>query len=355
MKRYGGLWEQITSWPNLALAAKKAQRGKRSRAAVERFNFDQERELLGLQTELKTKTYLPGEFRAHWITRPKPRLISAAPYRDRVIHHALLNVLEDILDRHFHPQSYACREYKGTHAAANQLQKLMRRNRFVLQCDIRKYFPSIDHQLLKETFRGLIKDKDALWLMNLIVDHSNEQEPVIDWFEGDDLFGPIERRRGLPIGNLTSQWFANWFLNDLDYWVTYELGIRGYVRYCDDFLLLDDDRIRLKDALAEVRGALEAKRLRLHEGKLSVQPVRAGITFVGYRTWPTHRVIRKESVHRLRRRVRWMKRAYAEWRIGFSDIRLRLDGWLGHARQANSKRLIHRLSREWTFARGETK
>jgi len=123
---------------------------------VQRFNFAQEKELLQLQEELETGTYQPGQFRSHWIYKPKKRLISAAPYRDRVVHHALMNILEPILDRHFHPESYACRKDKGTHAAANRLQSFMRRYRYALQCDIRKFFPSIDHQVLKDTFRRLI-------------------------------------------------------------------------------------------------------------------------------------------------------------------------------------------------------
>ena len=132
-----------------------------------------ESNLLALRRELADGTYRPGPFSTHWIARPKARLISAAPYRDRVVHHALMNVLEPILDRHFHPHSYACRKGKGTHAAADRAQELMRRYRYCVQMDVRKYFPSIDHALLKASFRRLIKDARVLGLMDLIVDHSN--------------------------------------------------------------------------------------------------------------------------------------------------------------------------------------
>jgi retron-type reverse transcriptase len=135
MKRYGNLWEKLISWDNLLLAARKARRGKRDRVAVQRFEFDVERQLVAIQMELTGGTYRPGEFSTHWIMRPKPRLISAAPYRDRVVHHALMNVLEPILDRHFHPHSYACRKDKGTHAAASRLQGLFRRYRYFAQFD----------------------------------------------------------------------------------------------------------------------------------------------------------------------------------------------------------------------------
>ncbi len=354
MRRYGGLWDQVVRWENLLLAAKKAQRGKRARHAVAGFNFDQERELLAIQSELTDGSYRPGAFRSHWVTRPKARMISVAPYRDRVVHHALMNVLEPILDRHFHPDSYACRKGKGTHAAANRLQRLMGRKRYALQCDIRKFFPSIDHEVMKATFRRLIKDPRVLWLMDLIVDASNEQERAVAWYPGDDLLTPLERRHGLPIGNLTSQWFANWMLNDLDHWVTSHLGVGGYVRYCDDFILLDDDWRVLRRALGSVVEHLRSKRLSLHGRKVVLRPTRCGVTFVGYRIWPTHRIVRKDNVRAFRRRVRWMRQAYREGRVGLDHIQPRLASWIAHARQAASERLIARLSREWRFTRGGT-
>ncbi len=349
MKRQGGLWEQVVRWDNLLLAARKAQRGKRGRAVVQRFNFFREWELLRLQRELVDGRYTPGPFRSHWIDRPKRRLISAAPYRDRVVHHALMNVLEPVLDRRFHPDSYACRKGKGTHAAADRLQYWMRRRRYALQCDVRKFFPSIDHLILKSIGRRLVKDGRTLALLDLIIDHSNEQESIQEWFPGDDLWAPAERRRGLPIGNLTSQWLANGYLDDLDHFVTTRLGIGGYVRYCDDFVLLHDDRRRLRSAASDVCDFLAGRRLRLHDGKRCVTPARVGLTFVGYRIWPTHRLLPKSNVRRLRRRVRWMKQAFAEGRIGQEEIRMRLAGWIGHALRAASGRLLIRLSREWTF------
>ena len=355
MKRVGNLWQSVVAWENLLLAARKAQRSKPDRASVQRFNFNQEGELLTLQRELCDGTYRPGPFTTHWIIRPKPRLISAAPYRDRVVHHALMNVLEPMLDRHFHQHSYACRKGMGTHAAADRLQHLMRRYRYVLQCDIRKFFPSIDHAIIKQTFRRLIKDPRVLGLMDMIVDNSNEQEAVTNWFGGDELWTPLERRKGLPIGNLTSQWFANWMLNGLDYFVTHELGFGAYVRYCDDFLILHSDRQCLREAADSVAHYLAGVRLRLHEEKMAVRTVAEGVPFVGFRIWPSHRTIRKENVRSFRRRVRWMQRSYRDGIIGRDEVRMRLAGWLGHARQANSVRLLNRLSAEWTFARGGAK
>lgn len=351
MKRYGGLWEGIIAWENLLKAARKAQRGKRDRGAVQAFNFFLEEELLILKEELNEGTYRPGAFQSHWISRPKPRMISVAPYRDRVVHHALMNVLEPILDRHFHPHSYACRKGKGTHAAADRLQALMKKYRYALQCDVRKFFPSIDHEILKGTFRRLIKDRKVLWLMDLIVDNSNEQEGVLSYFPGDDLFTPIRRRKGLPIGNLTSQWFANWMLTGLDHFVSSRLGIGAYVRYCDDFILLHDDKEALREARTRIVEKLAQARLELHKMKAHIRPVRAGLTFLGYRIWPTHRLLRKQNVRAFRRRVRWMKKAYGSRAIDLCDIGPRILSWMAHARHANSIRLIRRLSLEWRFKR----
>lgn len=351
MKRYGYLWDSLISFENLARAAKKARKGKQNHDYVQRFDFGLEYELVNLQRELVTQTYCPGPFRSRWITRPKTRMISAAPFRDRVVHHSVMNILEPILDHHFHCDSYACRKGKGTHAAVDRLQRMMQKNRYLLQCDICKFFPSIDHAILKQLFRKRIKDKKLLWLMDLIVDHSNEQETVLSWFPGDDLLTPVERRRGLPIGNLTSQWFANWYLDGLDHFVTSGLGIGNYIRYCDDFLLLHDDRSYLKEAIVQIQHYLTEHRLRLHQGKLHIRPVSAGVRFVGYRVWPSRRTLPKANVRGFQHRVRWMQQAYRTGQIDFDSVKSRLAGWMGHARHANSKKLLERLSKDWVFTR----
>jgi len=353
MKRYGHLWEGLVSWDNLLRAARKARRGKRDRGAVQAFEFDLEHELLTLQQELETGAYRPGDFRSHWIYRPKKRLISAAPYRDRVVHHAIMNVLEPILDRHFHPDSFACRQRKGTHGAVDRLQGHMRRYRYAVQCDIRKFFPSIDHEILKTSFRRLIKDPRLLMLLDLIVDHSNPQEPVFDWFAGDDLFAPVERRKGLPIGNLTSQWFANWYLNRLDHFVTSGLGLGAYVRYCDDFILLSHDKEALRAARDRIREYLATLRLRIHDGKCAVVPVRGGLRFVGYRVWPGHRLLPKANVRAFRKRLRSMQEGYRRGDVDWPQVKRRIDSWLGHARHADTRHLIKQLSKEFVFSRGK--
>jgi len=224
----------MVAFYNLLKAADKAQRGKRFRADVARFHYNLERELWQLHGELVAKTYTPGTYHSFVIHEPKPRLISAAPYRDRVVHHALTGTLEPIFERTFVFDSYACRKFKGTHAAVARAQHYARRFPYVLKADIRKFFPSIDHQILKTLVARKIKDPDVLWLVGTIIDGSNPQEPVTMWFPGDDLLTPSERRRGLPIGNQTSQFFANAYLDPLDHFLKDESGVKGYVRYVDD-------------------------------------------------------------------------------------------------------------------------
>jgi len=157
-------------------------------------------------------------------------MISAAPFRDRVVHHALMNVVQPVLERCLIHDTYANRIGKGTHKAIHQYQHFLRQYKYVLKCDIKKYFPSIDHEILKNLFRRFIADQDTLWLMDAVVDHSNAQIEVLDYLEGDDLFTPLERRKGLPIGNLTSQIFANIFLNPFDHFVKEVLHCRAYLR-----------------------------------------------------------------------------------------------------------------------------
>ena len=349
MIRHGDLFPGLTCWTNLCAAARNARRGKLGRPIVGRFEFVREWELLRLQQELEAGNYRPGPFRTHRVTRPKPRLISAAPYRDRVVHHAVMNVLIPVLDRHFHPACFACRKGKGTHAASRRLQQLMRRCPFALRSDIRLFFPSIDHEILKGEFRRLIKDRRLLTLLDTIVEGSNPQDPVLDWFPGDDLLTPAERRRGLPIGNLTSQWFANWYMTGFDHTVTSRLGFGAYVRYCDDFVVLHRDRGRLVELRHRIDELLTGLRLRVHPGKTAVVPTRAGITFVGYRTWLHRRDVRGTNVRTFLKRLRGMRQAFDAGLLTLDEIRQQVAGWLGHAAQADSLQLFARLSRRWPF------
>jgi retron-type reverse transcriptase len=354
MKRHGNLWPQVIRFEALLRAAEQACKGKRFRPSVAAFHFNLEHELGALHEELSTKTYRPGAYRTFFICEPKPRQISAAPYRDRVVHHALVNVLAPIYERTFIPDSYACRKGKGTHAAVDRCQHFARRFRYVLKADVQKFFPSLDREILKSLVARKIKDPDVLWLVGQILDHSNPQEEVQNWFPGDDLFTSGERRRGIPIGNQTSQFFANVYLDPLDHFVKDRLGIKGYVRYVDDFLVFSDDKRHLAEVREGIRDFLVSLRLRLHPTKNVVFPISQGIRFLGYRVLPTHRLLVKENVWRFLRRVRQMQQDYAAWRVSFAAIYQRLMSWNGHARQANTYRLRCHLFDTIRFQRATT-
>jgi retron-type reverse transcriptase len=354
MKRHGNLWQEVISFENLLRAAAKACKGKRFRPPVAAFHFQLEKELWQLHEELANKTYQPGAYRTFYLYQPKKRLISAAPYRDRVVHHALVNVLEPIFERVFIHDSYACRQGKGTHAAVDGCQHYARRFRYVLKADIQKFFPSLDHEILKRLVARKIKDANVLWLVGQIIDNSNPQESVSHWFPGDDLFTPQECRRGMPIGNQTSQFFANVYLDPLDHFIKDRLGIKGYVRYVDDFLVFSDDKQHLAEMREQITDFLTRLRLRLHPTKNVIFPVNQGIRFLGYRVFPTHRLLVQENIRRFRRRLRQMQRDYAGWRLSFAEIHRRIVSWIGHARQANTYRLRCQLLPTIVFQRATT-
>jgi len=339
MKRHKGLYPQVWSFQNLLRAAEAAQRGKRYRGDVADFHVNLEGELLRLQEELATKTYCPGPYRTFTITDPKERLISAAPYRDRVVHHALCQVIEPIFDPTFIYDSYACRPGKGQHAACDRFQSFCRQNRYVLKCDLQKYFPSIDHEILLAAIERKIGCPDTLWLIERIVAHSNPQPEVCFYYPGDDLFTPLTRRRGIPIGNLTSQFFANIYLNGFDHFVKEELRCRFYLRYVDDFVVLDQDKKRLHEVKRAMEETLASLRLRIHPKKWRIFPVETGTDFLGYGIWPDHRRLRRSNAWRFTRRLALLKGAYQQGRLTKGQVNQSIQSWLGHARHADTYRL----------------
>ncbi|MGJ3253254.1 MAG: RNA-directed DNA polymerase [Elainellaceae cyanobacterium] len=339
MKRYGNLWPQIIDFENILLAARNAQKGKRFRDNVLAFNYNLEHELNQIQRLLQTKTYQPGAYRTFQIREPKPRTISAAPYRDRVVHHALCNVIMPILERSLIFDTYANRWGFGTHRALHRFTQFARSSRYILQCDIRKYFPSIDHEILKTLLRCKIKCLDTLWLIDTIIDNSNEQEPVIVHFPEDELLTPLQRRRGLPIGNLTSQCFANIYLSNFDHFIKEQLKVSKYLRYVDDFALFSDDRMFLTEAKAIIENYLVDLRLKIHPVKSQLYKTEIGANFVGFRVFPNHIRVRSENLRRSRRRLRRLKHEYKINQVSFTTLTQSIQSWGTHLKHADSWRL----------------
>lgn len=335
------------------VAARRARRGKRFKPNVLLFEDRREEELRLLQKELRSGTYRPGPYRTFVIYEPRRRLISAAPYRDRVVHHALCQVIEPHFERSFLSSSCANRVGFGTHRALRRFTRLLRRHKWVLRGDIRKFFPSLDHEILKQRFATRIRCRPTLELMGRIVDHSNEQEPVEPvYLPGEDLFSAAERRRGLPIGNLTSQFFANVFLDPLDHFVVETLRVGPYVRYVDDFAVFANSREELEECRRRIQEFLLGFRLRLHPIKTQIHRTRIGASFVGFQVLPDRVRIRSENLRRARRRLRQYRRLFATGGLSAQEVGHRVRSWVAHLEHGDTYRLREQLFSAFTLVRG---
>ncbi len=331
------MYEQICSWDNLLLAYRKAAKGKRGHANVAAFEHRLEDNLTLLHEELSAQTFRPGRYTSFYIHEPKRRLISAAPFRDRVAHHALCNVIEPIFERSFISGSYANRIGKGTHRALQRVQGLARRYRYVLQCDIRQFFPSIDHAILRAELARKIHDDRTMGLVERILRSGAgvlSEQYEMAYFPGDDLFA-LNRPRGLPIGNLTSQFWANCYLNPFDHFVKRELRCRGYVRYVDDFLLFSDDKQGLWAWLARLQERLAQLRLMIHAGA-HPRPVAEGIPFLGFILFPDCRRLKRRKGVQFRRRLAALAERYKGGQAAAQQVHASVLGWVNHVRYGNT-------------------
>lgn len=347
------MYEQICSWDNLLLAYRRASRGKRGRAAAAAFEYRLEDNLVSLQHELQAQTYAPGPYASFHIHEPKRRLISAAPFRDRVVHHALCNAIEPVFERSFIDDSYANRAGKGTHRALDRCQEFARRQPYVLQCDLVQFFPAIDHAILRATLARKLPDPGVLWLVDRILESGVgvlSDEYQMTWFPGDDpstgpsagsggasgqgLFAAL-RPRGLPIGNLTSQFWANCYLNPFDHFVKRELRCQNYLRYVDDFLLFAGDKATLWAWWAAIVERLARLRLTIHPGA-HPRPVAEGIPFLGFVLYPDHRRLKRRKVVHYRRRFHSLVARHAAGELPLEQLTASARGWANHARYGNT-------------------
>lgn len=342
-KLHDGLFERIANFQALREAARKAVRGKRKKPGAAGFYANLERELLRLERSLLDGSYRPGRYVEIKIKEPKERLVSAAPFRDRVVHHALCAVVAPIFEAGFIGNSYANRKGKGTHRAIAAYEHYRDRHAHVLRCDIFRYFPAIDHSLLKAEFRRRIACEKTLALMDLIVDGSNAQEPVELHFPGDDLFSPYERRRGLPIGNLTSQFFANLYLNRLDHWVT-EVLCAPYVRYVDDFALFHKDPAVLAGWRAKIERFLQGRRLKVHPRKTAILPTNWPVPFLGLVLMADGtRRLPEDNLRRFRKRLAALREQWRTGAAGQREIEAKVKAWIAHAAHADTWQLRRNL------------
>jgi hypothetical protein len=332
------MYASIVAWDNLWLAFRKAAKGKRGGASVARFELQAADRLVELQAELRSKTYQPGPYTHFIIHEPKRRKISAAPFRDRVVHHALCNVIEPLFEVCFISDSYANRIGKGTHRAIDRLQQFARRYRYVLRMDVVQHFASLDHTILRATIAEVVPDDDVLWLVDGILASgagvlAGEYDMV--YFPGDDLFAAL-RSRGLPIGNLTSQFWSNVYMNALDWYVIKELGCPAYLRYVDDFALFADRKRPLWEWKEAVIAFLATRRLTVHESAAQVQPVASGIPWLGFVVYPTHRLLKRRNVVNFARRLGRNFELFRAGQITFAELDASVQGWINHVRYGDT-------------------
>lgn len=334
------LFDDIIGFKNLHRAYLAAKKNKRYRFAILEFGFHLENNLLELRKELVGKTYKHGGYREFVVTDSKKRIIKAAPFRDRVIHHAVCDTIEPIFERGFIYDSYACRKEKGVHMAIKRLEKFIRslcfnsrereretaprrEKNYCLKCDISKYFGSINHAILLRQLSRKISDKNILWLLDEII----KSNPV-----------------GIPIGNLTSQLFANIYLNELDHFIKRELHEKYYVRYMDDFLILNRDKKRLNLIKEQIKIFLRDRlNLELHPKKAQIFPIEKGIDFLGYVVKDGYCLLRKSTIKRFLKKRKQYMAMLKNGKLSEKTVQNIHASWRGYAKFADSYKLMEEL------------
>ncbi len=321
-------YNDIISIENLCLAWQEFVVGKKKKSDVQIFARNLMDNIVELHQSLVNRTYRHGGYESFYVTDPKRRHIHKASVRDRLLHHAVYRILYPFFDRTFISDSYSCRNDKGTHKAvnhfrtlANQVSRNYTRSCWVLKCDIKKFFANIDHQILLSILREYIPDQDILWLLqNIIGSFSTELKPGV----------------GLPLGNLTSQLFANVYMNKFDQWVKHKLKAKYYARYADDFVFLSHDKNWLENVILQIREFLETNlKLSLHPNKLFLKTIASGMDFLGWVNFPNYKILRPTT----------RRRMFA--RIKIHPTKETLQSYLGLLGHGNAKKVTVDLLGEW--------
>lgn len=306
-KKYKNLKDKICSWDNILLAYKKTCSGKRHTRSFLRF---QEYDLLNLrriQQELLNGSYKMDPFKEFYVYEPKQRLIKALSFRDRIVQHAICNIIEPIFESTFLSNSYACRKNKGTHAGVKDVQSTLRKHpefKYYLKTDFSKFFPSVEYDKLFEILQSKIKCKFTVDLLRIMLPPG---------------------QKGLPIGWLISQLFANVYANKLDYYIQHKLKVKHWFRYMDDIIILHDDKTYLRTIRNKIEEFSETE-MNLKYSKWSIRSVSSGINYLGYRIWSKYKLIRRDSVIRAKRKINKYTSEQIEKFIG---------SWNGHIRWAD--------------------
>jgi len=324
MRRHGNLWPKITNVDNIYRAYLSARKGKGWQNTIKRFDRNFDENLFAIQDSLTNKTFTTSQYKEKIIYEPKKRIIYKLPFNpDRIVQHALMNVVEPIWDAMFISDSYACRKSKGIHAGSRRTMEFIRKNKYCLKMDISRFYPSVDHDILYEIIQQKIKCPDTLWLIR-------------------DIIYSCLGGKNVPIGNYTSQWFGNLYMNELDQFLKHEHKTKHYIRYCDDFCLFHNDKKWLGDMAYLIKEFLMA-RLKLCLSKCDLFPVSRGVDFLGYRHFPKYILVRKSTAKRIKRRLEKLPDMLIKGQITLDQFRSSLASIMGWLKWANAYNLRKRL------------
>jgi RNA-directed DNA polymerase len=325
MKREGNLFELIIEPENLRLAFWKAKKGKQNRREVIEYEYNLEKNLFFLREQLQEGTIKIGEYHYFKIYDPKERLICAASFQERVLHQAIMNICDDNFEKYQIYESYATRKGKGTHAAINIAKVNSRSNICYLKLDIHKYFDSIDHAILKKLLRRRFKDGHLIHLFDMIINSYDSEEG-----------------KGLPIGNLTSQYFANYYLAYFDHYVKEGLKIKDYVRYMDDMVIWDNDKSKLKEYMRIIKNYLKEE-LDLELNKPSINYTAVGLPFLGYRIYDKKMKLNNRSKKRFIRKLKLYTKKLEENEWSEKEYQIHLLPLLDFVQKAETRNLRNNI------------
>ncbi len=345
MKIYKNVFENIISLENLFLAWDKFKSDKQKKRDVELFEWHLEENIFKLHRDLKYHRYKHEAYTSFYIHDPKQRHIHKATVRDRVLHHAIFVVLNSIFEPTFISNSFSCRVNKGTHKGIDILDKTIRQVSsnsfkpcFVLKCDIKKFFETIDHGILLNIIGKRIKDNNAMWLLEETIESLTSK------------YSTVFERKGLPIGNLTSQLFANIYLNEFDQFTKHKLRIKHYVRYTDDFIIVAGNKSYLEDIISPIRASLSGSiALELHPNKTTIRKFYQGVDFLGYVILPHYRLLRTKTKQRIIRKLKERVREYNNRLISEYTLEQSFQSYLGVLSHANSYNLSNNLKNQFWF------
>ena len=342
MKVYCNLFEQVISLENLFSAWDDFKSDKRKKPDVMRFEWELEENIFQLHRELQSGAYQHSPYSGFYVTDPKQRHIHKALVRDRILHHAVFSVINPIFEPTFIATSFSCRVGYGTHRGVEALTKMMRkvsknntRTCHVLKCDVRKFFHSVDHQVLLGILRKRIKDEKAMWLL----------ESIIESYSSD-----VGHHKGVPIGNLTSQLFANIYMNEFDRYMKHIVKAKHYLRYTDDFAIVSENRFYLEELLPKIKKFLSDNLvINLHPNKIILSTFCQGVDFLGYVSFPKYRLLRTKTRRRIFVRLRRKLKSYREGLTSKTSREQSLQSYLGVLSHANTFKLRELILNEFWF------